>query len=107
MNYFRFGNNVKVAHFIGASKPWHHRYNTVTGQVELQEGSGHSQEFLQIWWDIFMSLVQPHLSPEMVGIYVWWHLRYMCEGVMIKKAKWHFTQLRSRNPIFIHYTKVE
>ena len=54
-------------HFIGAVKPWHQPYNTSSGTVTPLPGSGHSQEFLQVWWNIFMSMVQPTLDPSLVG----------------------------------------
>lgn len=63
---FRFKNNVKIVHFIGATKPWHQPYNTSTGEVNPLPGSGHNQEFLQQWWSIFMSDVQSLLDPTLV-----------------------------------------
>lgn len=63
----QYGSNVKVVHFIGAVKPWHHGYNTVTGQVEEAGGPGHDQRYLQHWWNIFMESVQSHLAPSVTG----------------------------------------
>ncbi|GFS13913.1 glycogenin-1, partial [Elysia marginata] len=60
----QFRNNVKVAHFIGAVKPWHQPFNSATGQVSVLPDTGHSQEFLQVWWNIFMESVQPHIDPS-------------------------------------------
>uniref|UniRef100_A0A0B7AX60 glycogenin glucosyltransferase n=2 Tax=Arion vulgaris TaxID=1028688 RepID=A0A0B7AX60_9EUPU len=59
----QFHENVKVVHFIGPVKPWHHAYNTATGSVTQLPNTGNNQEFLQTWWDIFMDSVQPHLDP--------------------------------------------
>ncbi|KFM73844.1 Glycogenin-1, partial [Stegodyphus mimosarum] len=64
--YKQFGKDVKVVHFLGPIKPWMHFYNSETGQV--QSDSPHSQEHLQIWWDIFMKHVQPSLTEECKGI---------------------------------------
>ncbi|XP_067669720.1 uncharacterized protein [Haliotis asinina] len=61
--FTQFKDQVKIVHFIGAVKPWHHGFNTATGQVMLLPGTGHSQEFLQIWWNLFMQTVQPTLDP--------------------------------------------
>ncbi|GFO47441.1 glycogenin-1 [Plakobranchus ocellatus] len=61
----QFRNNVKVVHFIGAVKPWHQPFNTATGQVTALPDTGHSQEFLQIWWNIFMESVQPNIDPTL------------------------------------------
>ncbi|XP_046571773.1 glycogenin-1-like isoform X2 [Haliotis rubra] len=61
--FTQFKDRVKIVHFIGAVKPWHHAFNTATGQVMPLPGTGHSQEFLQIWWNLFMQTVQPTLDP--------------------------------------------
>lgn len=63
----RFKDSVKIVHFIGATKPWHHPYNTATKEVTPLPESGHNKDYLQIWWDIFMSLVQPTLDPSLVS----------------------------------------
>jgi len=60
-----YGKTVKIAHFIGAIKPWHHTYNLNTGQVETTSHAGHCSEFLQNWWNVFMQKVQPGLSPSL------------------------------------------
>uniref|UniRef100_A0A1I8IS51 glycogenin glucosyltransferase n=1 Tax=Macrostomum lignano TaxID=282301 RepID=A0A1I8IS51_9PLAT len=56
-----FRRDIKVAHFIGEVKPWHHSYNSATGQVEPREGTGHQSEFLQHWWDIYVTQVHAML----------------------------------------------
>ncbi|XP_059168547.1 glycogenin-1-like [Physella acuta] len=61
----QFYSDIKIVHFIGAVKPWHHSFNTSTRTVTQLPNTGHSQEFLQLWWDIFMTSVQPKLDPEM------------------------------------------
>ncbi|XP_023930454.1 glycogenin-1 isoform X2 [Lingula anatina] len=59
----QFGANIKVVHFIGPVKPWMHKYNTATGEVIPEPGTGHHGTFLQQWWNIFMELVQPKMDP--------------------------------------------
>ncbi|XP_005108197.2 glycogenin-1 isoform X2 [Aplysia californica] len=61
----QFYDNIKVVHFIGAVKPWHHAYNTASRTVTQLPGTGHSQQFLQMWWNIFMDSVQPNLDPQL------------------------------------------
>jgi len=61
----QFGKNTKIVHFIGAMKPWHHTLNRRTGQVEPSQEAGHNAEFLQMWWDLFMTEVQPKLDPKL------------------------------------------
>ncbi|XP_015906265.1 glycogenin-1 isoform X2 [Parasteatoda tepidariorum] len=64
--YNQFGKDVKIVHFLGPIKPWMEFYNSETGRV--QPNSPHSQEHLQMWWDVFMKHVQPNLSEECTGI---------------------------------------
>jgi glycogenin glucosyltransferase len=61
-----FGKNIKIVHFIGASKPWHHSFNTASGQVE--GGAQGQSPYLQAWWKVFMECVQPHIDAGLVGI---------------------------------------
>ena len=64
---FSYGKNIKIVHFIGAQKPWHHTFNIASRRVEPSSDSGHNHDFLQLWWDIFMQYVQPHLDPQLVS----------------------------------------
>jgi glycogenin glucosyltransferase len=66
--YRVFGHNVKIAHFIGPSKPWMQFYNSATGRVQPEPGQEHLQALLQAWWDIFRSDVHPKLTSEMKGL---------------------------------------
>ncbi|XP_076096689.1 glycogenin-1-like isoform X5 [Mytilus galloprovincialis] len=61
----QFKNNVKIVHFIGATKPWHQPFNTSSGEVTPLPDSGHNAEFLQLWWTIFMEDVQQTLDPNL------------------------------------------
>ncbi|XP_048517749.1 glycogenin-2 isoform X3 [Dendroctonus ponderosae] len=63
----QFGANAKIIHFIGAQKPWLQYFNTETKKVQPSGESSHLQEVLQLWWNIFCSLIHPHLSPAMQG----------------------------------------
>lgn len=54
--YKRFGADVKIIHFLGALKPWHHYYNTTTRKVRLTETAtytGADEKFIQLWWDCY------------------------------------------------------
>lgn len=52
----QFGSQIRIVHFIGAVKPWHHQL-TSTGLVFLKPGSYASQsavlDYLQQWWDVY------------------------------------------------------
>lgn len=63
--FFRFGQDVKIVHFIGAIKPWHYGFNINQGTVEGADTT--TTVFLQHWWNIFMKDVKTHLSPELVS----------------------------------------
>jgi glycogenin glucosyltransferase len=60
-----FHSKIKVVHFIGPIKPWHHEWNHVSRQVIPRQSTGFSHEFLQKWWDIFATNVMPRLSDQL------------------------------------------
>lgn len=78
----RFKDSVKIVHFIGATKPWHHPYNTATKEVTPLPETGHNKDYLQIWWDIFMSFVQPTLDPSLVST----------SAPVLLPVTWHYLQ---------------
>lgn len=54
--YKRFGQDVKIVHFLGAVKPWRHYFNPETHQVTLLSStcySGTDSTFIQAWWDCY------------------------------------------------------
>ena len=67
----RFGRDVKIVHFIGPIKPWNHTYNSVNGNVNTLSGSRgyvpHERTFLQLWWDIYVTFVQPEMRVSVVN----------------------------------------
>ncbi|CAG9117823.1 unnamed protein product [Plutella xylostella] len=60
-----FGQNLKIIHFIGAAKPWLQTYNWESHTVDAP---GHLQQFLQLWWTIFVTSVHPKLDVAMTGV---------------------------------------
>lgn len=66
--YRQFGRDVKIVHFLGPVKPWHHNFNLVSGRVESRPDSQHMHDHLQFWWELFMTNVQPKLFPECAGL---------------------------------------
>jgi glycogenin glucosyltransferase len=62
----QYGKQTKVLHFIGSVKPWHQKYNSSTGQVDLSGESSHYAEFLQLWWNIFLENVKPNVNFNVV-----------------------------------------
>ncbi|XP_048489335.1 glycogenin-1 isoform X2 [Plutella xylostella] len=63
-----FGQNLKIIHFIGAAKPWLQTYNWESHTVDAP---GHLQQFLQLWWTIFVTSVHPQLDVAMEEAEVW------------------------------------
>jgi len=61
--YQRFGGQVRIVHFIGATKPWllnfDHRGEPIVGATE-----SHSKTYLQLWWQIFTNEVKPSLDEH-------------------------------------------
>lgn len=52
----RYGKNIKIVHFLGAHKPWHHHFDKSTGRVVLTGSSSRSETdgiFVQMWWDLY------------------------------------------------------
>ncbi|KAI4492293.1 hypothetical protein M0802_009874 [Mischocyttarus mexicanus] len=60
-----FGEDVRIIHFIGITKPWLQYFDTLTGIVQPPSGMNHLQPLLQLWWNIFCDKVHPQLSSVM------------------------------------------
>jgi len=53
--FMRYGQDVKIVHFLGSVKPWHHYYDESTGMLKKLSSSGLSVSddiFTQMWWDL-------------------------------------------------------
>jgi len=55
-----------VVHFIGPMKPWHYEYDSETCQLKAMGTV--SPHLLQLWWDIFLTFVNPRLTRYMPGL---------------------------------------
>ncbi|XP_063979153.1 fibrous sheath CABYR-binding protein isoform X3 [Diachasmimorpha longicaudata] len=66
--YKQFGDDVRIIHFIGSTKPWLQYFDSLTGEVQPTPGSNHLKPLLQLWWNIFCESVHRELSPVMSGI---------------------------------------
>lgn len=79
--YKQFGGSAKLVHFLGALKPWQHRYDTTSGSVYTSPGYQHLSPYLNSWWAIYTRLVQPgvpDLNIEMAA-----HTKAPIEDVQI------------------------
>jgi len=61
--YKYFGRDVKIVHFIGASKPWHVQFDSA-GRPLSPQGEEHSNKHLTYWWQIFHSDVRGKQDPS-------------------------------------------
>jgi len=57
----KFGENVKIVHFIGVSKPWHAAFDQSGQPVPRQSADKHAVEHLKNWWQIYHSDVVPQM----------------------------------------------
>jgi len=51
----KYGKNIKIVHFLGKVKPWHHYYDKTTERVRTGPGSSGSKTdeiFMQMWWEL-------------------------------------------------------
>lgn len=62
-----FNKDVKIIHFIGETKPWVQQINAASRQVQAPTGFAHLQDYLQLWWDLFVDKVHPTLTEDMVS----------------------------------------
>jgi len=64
----RFGKATKVAHFIGAVKPWNLSYNRATKSVETDADElPHVVDFVHVWWQLFIEDVHYRLIADLAS----------------------------------------
>jgi len=56
----RFGQDVKIIHFIGSTKPWQVSFDHL-GEAVLDGSAVHTSSFLRLWWQIYSTEVKPVL----------------------------------------------
>lgn len=64
---FRFGENVKILHFIGQMKPWVINFDPVAKKPNPPQEYKHLTEYLDLWWSIFCNDIHPKLVTDMVS----------------------------------------
>jgi len=61
--YKKFGQNVKIIHFIGVAKPWFARFDS-SGNALLGSIEKHTSDHLKLWWQIFCTEIKPVLAKN-------------------------------------------
>lgn len=61
--YKRFSKEIKIVHFLGTVKPWHHSYSHSSG-LSIRQDSQHVRSHIEQWWNVFVSDVQNLLHPQ-------------------------------------------
>eukprot|EP00088_Acartia_fossae_P034971 TRINITY_DN35968_c0_g1_i1.p1 TRINITY_DN35968_c0_g1~~TRINITY_DN35968_c0_g1_i1.p1 ORF type:complete len:330 (-),score=98.77 TRINITY_DN35968_c0_g1_i1:325-1314(-) len=61
--YKKFGKNVRIVHFIGATKPWLVTFDE-QGLPLVGDTEQHTKNHLQLWWQIFSTEVKPLLEKS-------------------------------------------
>ncbi|CAG04268.1 unnamed protein product, partial [Tetraodon nigroviridis] len=61
----QFGQNAKVVHFLGKTKPWSYTYDPKSKQIsgDVLEAAMHPS-FLLGWWELYSSAVVPVLQEQ-------------------------------------------
>lgn len=64
--YKYYGHKVKIVHFIGATKPWHVKFDSY-GLPQAGPLEAHTLEHLKHWWQIFHSDIKPKMAELAPG----------------------------------------
>lgn len=64
--FVRFRHDIRVVHFVGATKPWHYTYDRDTRQVHNLQ-TGHDAEYLTLWWQTFIDHIEKKFAPLSCG----------------------------------------
>jgi len=65
--YKHFAQTVKIVHFLGAIKPWHHNFDTKSQRLSFRADSQSHVEHIEQWWRLFSEAILPNLHPETVA----------------------------------------
>jgi len=64
----KFGERVKIVHFLGSIKPWHYSYDKTTGSISSTFLAQHNMSHVTQWWNIFAHIVKDKLPNDLAGI---------------------------------------
>lgn len=52
----KFGERVKIVHFLGAIKPWMYSYDKTSGEITSRFLAQHNLSHVTAWWNIFTQI---------------------------------------------------
>jgi len=65
--YKQFAQTVKIVHFLGSIKPWHHNFDTHSKKLTYRSDSQSPVEHIEFWWRLFAESILPSLHPELAA----------------------------------------
>lgn len=65
--YKKFHKEVKIVHFIGATKPWLVHFDAL-GEPQIGQTEFHTRNHLQLWWQIFSNEIKPILDQTSAAV---------------------------------------
>jgi glycogenin glucosyltransferase len=65
----RFVKDIKIVHFIGAFKPWHHNFDPDMKSLNEDKEGLPNVEYIQQWWATFVKHILPHLQFGCVDLF--------------------------------------
>lgn len=66
----RFAKDVKIVHFLGAVKPWHHNFDVNRRTLHFRSDSLTNYDYVLLWWNIFTDEVLQNLPKEYADLIV-------------------------------------
>lgn len=64
----KYGDQIKIVHFLGAVKPWLYNYSPSSATVTSTFADVHHMPHVQSWWNVFIAQVRPKLPSNLVRI---------------------------------------
>lgn len=60
----KFAKDIKIVHFLGSVKPWHHSFDAERRTLHFRQESQTHYEYVNSWWTIFSDEILPKLNHQ-------------------------------------------
>lgn len=60
----RFAKDVKIVHFLGSVKPWHHSFDQQKRTLSFRSDSQTHYDYVNQWWKLLSEDIQPNLLQD-------------------------------------------